>query len=225
MDILLRGIEMPETKKVFIIFNTSFIGDTLIVNSLVQNIKAFYQNSMIVMVTPEETKEIAQFQYLVDDVITYNSKKRNCPCYFIKFVMNFKHKRPCCSFIINNKERELIIAKLICSRHIYTSRTNKLFSLLLADKNNNSRNSYKTAAENYSAFLEPLVKRSISVKPIRYQPPNINSDKFAGIKLGKYLAIIPANAYKVSSKNMPEKDFANLVQKLHDKYKMDVRKN
>ena len=62
-------------EKVFVIFNTACIGDMLVTNSLVQNIKHYYADSKVVFVCNEVFKDVALYQNGVDDVVTCDKKK------------------------------------------------------------------------------------------------------------------------------------------------------
>ena len=210
-----------DNDKLFIIFASNFIGDTLILNGLVQNIKENFYDAKVVFVVPKYLYPIAKYQYQVDDVIIFDNKKKNNLSYIVSFILNFKYKHPYCSFSINAKERDLLIAKLIGSRNIYTSKINKI-SRFFANWDNNQRNSYKSMAENYSAFIEPLIKKEIKQKPIIFVPPNIASDNIKTInrikQTNKIITIVPANSYKQSSKNMPIDDFSALIDNISKEY-------
>ena len=58
------------TKKVFVIFNTTSIGDILVTNTLVQNIKYYYSDSYIVFVCNAPFCDVAKYQDGVEEVIT-----------------------------------------------------------------------------------------------------------------------------------------------------------
>ena len=48
-------------EKVFLIFNTACIGDMLVTNTLVQNIKAFYPNSKVIFVCNSPFVDVAKY--------------------------------------------------------------------------------------------------------------------------------------------------------------------
>lgn len=208
--------------KIFLIFASNFIGDTLIVNGLVQNIKENFMNSKVVFIVPEFLYPIAKYQYGVDDVIIFNQNKKNNILYLISFILNFKYKFPYCSFSINSKERDLLIAKFICSKNIYASKVNRLAVRLLTNTNNNKRTAYKSMLGNYSAFIEPMIKKNINIKPIIFNPPIIpseNTDYVNEIKKhNEIITIIPSNGRNGSSKNMPITDFSKLIDNIDKKY-------
>ena len=49
-------------EKVFLIFNTACIGDMLVTNTLVQNIKTYYSDSKVVFVCNSPFADVAKYQ-------------------------------------------------------------------------------------------------------------------------------------------------------------------
>ena len=62
-------------KKVFLIFNTAFIGDMLVTNTLVQNIKTYYPDSKVVFICNTPFVDVAKYHDGVDEVVAFDKKK------------------------------------------------------------------------------------------------------------------------------------------------------
>ena len=48
-------------EKVFVIFNTTCIGDMLVTNTLVQNVKSYYPDSKVIFVCNAPFKDVALY--------------------------------------------------------------------------------------------------------------------------------------------------------------------
>ena len=86
-------------EKVFVIFNTTSIGDVLVTNTLVQNIKLYFPDSRVVFVCNSPMLEVAKYQAGVSDVVTYDKKKQGSFKGILEFAKNFPYKRPFASFV------------------------------------------------------------------------------------------------------------------------------
>ena len=97
-------------EKVFVIFNTTSIGDVLVTNTLVQNIKLYYPESKVVFVCNTPMYDVAKYQYGISDVITFDKTTQNTPMGILTFIKNFPYKRPFASFVTYSNERNLLIS-------------------------------------------------------------------------------------------------------------------
>ena len=87
--------------KLFIIFASNFIGDTLILNGLVQNIKENFYDAKVVFVVPKYLYPIAKYQYQVDDVIIFDNKKKNNLSYIVSSIFSIPLPENSVSTVIN----------------------------------------------------------------------------------------------------------------------------
>ena len=88
-------------KKNFLIINSYFLGDILLTNSLVQNIKRIFPNSNIIMLAPSHYEAAAKYQKDVDEVIVWNRKGEHKGILgIIKFLRNFPYKNIYAAFPI-----------------------------------------------------------------------------------------------------------------------------
>ena len=164
-------------RKVFVIFNTASIGDVLVTNTLVQNIKYYYPDSYIVFVCNTPILDIAKYQDSVDEVITYDKKS----CKNIKGIWNFAkefpYKKPFASFITYSNERNLLISRLIGSKHIISHNKFPLWNT----KEKYELKDYTHMKDRWSGLIEPLTGEHKNL-PIKYVPPEINSPVIQKIK-------------------------------------------
>ena len=115
-------------EKVFVIFNTTSIGDVLVTNTLVQNIKLYYPESKIVFVCNTPIYDVAKYQYGVSDVITFSKTEHTSFKGIFSFVKNFPYKKPFASFVTYSNERNLLISRLIGAKHIISHHKFKLWN-------------------------------------------------------------------------------------------------
>ena len=82
-----------EKEKIFVIINSYLVGDMLLVNSLVQNIKRLYQNSKVIMLTNKTFYDLSKYQKDVDDVIIWDRHGEHKGILgMFKFIKNFPYK-------------------------------------------------------------------------------------------------------------------------------------
>ena len=61
-------------EKVFLVFNTACFGDSIVCNSLCQNIKRLYPESKLIFIADKPFYDVAKYQKDVDEVIVYDKK-------------------------------------------------------------------------------------------------------------------------------------------------------
>ncbi len=67
-------MDNANSEKCILVFNTACLGDVLLCNSLVQNIKMFYPESKVIFITDKTMKDAALYQEGVDDVVVFDKK-------------------------------------------------------------------------------------------------------------------------------------------------------
>ena len=164
-------------EKIFVIFNTTSIGDVLVTNTLVQNIKYYYPDSYIVFVCNTPILDVAKYQDGVNEVVTYEKKI----CKNIKdiwnFAKNFPYKRPFASFITYSNERNLLIARLIGSKHIISNHKISLWNT----KEKYKLNIYPHIKDRWGGLIESLTGEHKNL-PIKYNAPEIDTPIIRKIK-------------------------------------------
>lgn len=204
--------------KTFVIINNYFVGDILLVNSLIQNIKNIYKNSRIVMLVQPGLSDLAKYQYGVDDVIVWDRKKEDKSFFnTIKFVKNFPYKNIYAIFPIFRNERAIYLSYLLRAKYIlYYANANSLFLNMLVKTKYKLENNQKEIQKNSTQLLSGITKEKLIDYPIKFIPPQ---------KDFTYSSIFNENPEKIISlcctttkvkKDMPYKTVVNLIKNLSD---------
>lgn len=209
-------IRLERAEKIFVIFNTAFIGDTLLNNTLVQNIKYFYPDSKVVFVVQPQFTDVAKYQAGVDDTVTFDKKRDNNLFGYLKFAKNFPYKNVFASFVIYSNERNLLLSRLIGAKHIITD-AKSLLAKMLQTKEKYPKKNYLHKKDISTGLIEALTGKSILNLPIVYEPPIVQ------IPLDKnkqYIALVTTSKFK--KKDMPEKFTAELINLINKSGKIPV---
>ena len=196
-------------KKIFVIYNTTSIGDVLVTNTLVRNIKYYYPDSYVVFVCNAPIYDVAKYQEGVDEVITYDKKS----CKNIKSIWNFAktfpYKKPFASIVTYSNERNLLIARLIGSKHIISNHKFPLWNT----KEKYELNFYEHMKDRWGGLVEPLTGEHKNL-PIKYLPPEIDSPVIQKIKSLKNPVPISTTS-NFSKKDMGINDCIELINSLN----------
>lgn len=164
-------------EKIFVIFNTTNIGDVLVTNTLAQNIKKYYPDSKIVFVCNTPMYDVAKYQDGIDDVVVFDKKNSNSLKGIFSFIKNFPYKKPFAAFVTYSNERNLFISRLIGAKHIISHHKFKLW-------NTNEKykmQDYLHIKDKWGGMIEPLTNEHENL-PIKYIPPEINNPLTQKIK-------------------------------------------
>ena len=208
---------LERAEKIFVIFNTAFIGDILLNNTLAQNIKYFYPESKVVFVTQPQFRDVALYQKDVDDVVVFNKKLDSNFWGILNFVRKFPYKNIFASFAIYSNDRNLIISRLLGAKHIMTE-PKGLFTKLMTTKEKFEMNEYIHKKDTSTGLIEPLVGKSILDLPIKYEPQVVDVDSLLSGE--KFIAI--ATTSKMKLKDMPVEDCFKLINKIKFSGKIPV---
>ena len=195
-------------EKVFVIFNTTSIGDVLVTNTLVQNIKLYYPDSRVVFVCNTPMLDVAKYQAGVSDVVTFDKKKQNNIKGIFEFIKNFPYKKPFASFVTYSNERNLLIARLIGSTHIISHHKFPLWNTY----EKYEMREYTHMKDRWGGMIEPLTNEHKNL-PIKYIPPEIDNPIIQSIKeLEKPVVLSPTSNF--SKKDMRIDDCKELIHLL-----------
>ena len=196
-------------EKVFVIFNTTNIGDVLVTNTLIQNIKNYYPESKIVFVCKTNIHDVAKYQDGVDDVVTYDKNTLKGIRKIYKFSKQFPYQKPFASFVTYSNERNLIISRLIGSKHIISHHKFKLWNT----KEKYELKDYHHIKARWGGMIEAFTGEHKNL-PIKYLPPEVDNLLIQKIKNLKNPVPISAtsNFYK---KDMKPADCIELIHLLN----------
>ena len=199
-------------KKNFVIINTQFIGDSILTNSLVQNIKRIYDDANVIMVVAPYMAEIAKYLKGVDDVVVwdrFNKDRGFIPT--LRFVHNFPYKHVYASFPIYGTDRPVVISRLLGSRYVLCGKQ-KFFS--------NFRNSKypvildaETAQEEALQLLSGITRERLADVPNVLELPDKKISIIDGLE--DYTVIIPASTRL--SKEIPVELITDIISSCKEK--------
>ena len=203
-------------KKNFLIINSYFLGDILLTNSLVQNIKRIFPNSNIIMLAPSHYEAAAKYQKDVDEVIIWNRKGEHKGILgIIKFLKNFPYKNIYAAFPIYGSQGSMNLAKLLNAKYILAPKSKRYSRFWRKSKYDFVYEGEKTQTQILSV-LNGITKERLIDCPIKFYPPENTS-----IKLPQnYIALVPSSTrvtkeiptdtIKSIVENHPEKNFVLL---------------
>lgn len=201
---------LERAEKVFVIFNTAFIGDILLNNTLAQNIKHFYPESKVVFVVQPQFKDVALYQKDVDDVVVFDKKKDSNLFGFYKFKKNFPYKNIFASFVLYSNDRNLILSKILGAKHIMTE-PKGLLTKILSTKEKYQRNTYVHKKDISTGLIESLTGDAKLDLPIIYNPPKVNYE----LQTDKpFITICTTSKFK--PKDMPVEDCKKLIEEINN---------
>jgi len=202
-------------EKIFVIINSYLVGDILLVNSLVQNIKKIYQNSKVIMLSSPKFVELAKYQKDVDEVIIWDRHGEHKGFLgMIKFIKNFPYKKIFASFPIYAMDRPIILSWLLGSKFILFRNKKNIIKHFLKTK-------YKIDSINSADYpiqfwhlnlLKGITKEELTDVPIVY---NIDKNTISPIKEKDYLVLCPISSR--IPKDMPYDTTLNIIKQANKK--------
>ena len=193
-------------EKVFVIFNTACIGDMLVTNTLVQNLKSYYPESKVVFVCDTPYVDVAVYQDGVDEVFAFDKHKDKTLRGILKFVKAFPYKNPYAAFVTYANERNLFISRLLGAKHIISH--NKSF--IWHTKEPFKLKEYVHMKDKWGGMIEALVGEHKNL-PIKYCPPIKDTAVVNMVKTLKNPVVLctTSNFYK---KDMGVNDCRELIE-------------
>ncbi len=199
-------------EKVFLVFNTAAIGDMLVTNTLVRNIKFYYPESKVVFICNTPFADVAKYQEGVDDVVIFDKKKDKSLKGVFNFVKNFPYKKPFASFVTYSNERNILISRLLGAKHVLSNHKG-IYGLL------NTREKFKIPEyihmkDRWAGMIKALTGEYQNL-PIKYNPPKVNTPVIELVKSLKHPVVISttSNYYK---KDMPVNDCVELFKLMNN---------
>lgn len=194
-----------DDNKTFVLFNTAYLGDVLVSNSLCQNIKTCFPNAKIVFICNKSLKEAAEYQKDVDEVIVYDKKGKHKGIFgFFKFIQDFPYKNCFASIIIYKNERNYLVSKFVGAKNIIMER---------------KRNTNFSMQELHTNLLKKLTYKKLTNYPIKYELNNKNINYRNDFKR-PYITLCTLT--KNLPKDMPLSTAEMLIKKINKNNKLDV---
>ena len=187
-----------DKQKTFLVFNTASLGDLLLCNPLCQNIRLQYPDSRIVFVVNRTFADVARKLKDVDDVIIFDKKGEHKGILgLIKFIISFKYKGSCCSFLTYSNIRNYAVALFSGSKRIISH-----------DKN------LGRMCERHSRMLKNYSDKDVENLPMVYVSDGVADNKFDFLN-DKYVAICPV--CENTDKDVPAEVTSNLIKELKNR--------
>ena len=121
--------------KTFLVYNTSYFGDTILTDALCRNLKRLYPESRLVFVSNKPFTDISQYMDGVDEVWTYDKwgiHKGLAGWY--KFYKEHKNQYVFdAAFVIYGNERGILLSKFLGAKKIYADNRHAIVRLLLSN--------------------------------------------------------------------------------------------
>ena len=196
-------------KEVFIVFNTACIGDMLVTNALVQNIKYYYPDSYVVFVCNTPFVDVAKYQDGVDEVIDFDKKRGKSLRGILDFVKRFPYKKTFASFVTYANDRNLLISRLLGTKHIISNHKLKFWNT----REKYELKEYTHMKDKWAGLIEPLTGEYKNL-PIKYNAPQIQNPITESIKALKNPVAICATS-NFCLKDMKPEHCIELMNLLH----------
>ena len=109
-------------RKVFLVINTSYFGDTILTCELCRNIKKSEENAFLVFIANKPFADVARYMDGVDEVWVYDKKGGHKGLKGLyRFWAEYKNKYSFeASFVIYGNERGIFLSKLLGAKQIYS---------------------------------------------------------------------------------------------------------
>jgi len=175
-------VKMYNGKRVFLVINTGYFGDTLLTSKLTSDIKKEYPDSFLLFLVDAPYLDVAKGLPGVDEVIIYNRKQHRKFIPFIKFIMKFPYKNKIdVAFVAQRKKTSRnILAKILGSKRVFCFATFSDSNTCNEFKAKNHLN--KRFAHQLANLLSYLTGKETDNQDIKYFVP-----KLAQEKIDKYL--------------------------------------
>jgi len=192
-----------DTQKIFLVFNTSHLGDTLLCNSLCQNIKQLFPDSKIVFIANKPFYEAAKYQKDVDEVIVFDKFGKHKGLFArLKFILNFPYKRADYAIVTYRNNTNSLIARLIMAKHLIECTTKHIPIPM---------------QEHFINLLSHITNNKINKVPMKFEVtkdlPEQLADKFETGK--KYISLCTLT--NDTKKDIPFDTAKNIINILSDK--------
>ena len=209
---------MAEDRKVFLIINSYFIGDILLVNPMVQNIKRLYPDSIVVMVTSPKLVDIAKYQKGVDDVVIWDRKGKDKGFFgMIKFLMRLPYKKIYAAIPIYGGDRPKLLSLMTGAENILAPDGKSIIARIKKSKYPVSSCWDHSTQQKQIDMLTGIVKKEDLIDvAMEYNIPAIELKEEIKKELDTSYTVLCSTSTR-KSKEMPLEVVEELVQKIGSK--------
>ena len=210
-------IEEDLCKEVFVIINGTTLGDTLLTNSLAQNIKHIYPNSKIVRITNPELYDAVKYQHCTDDVIVWDRRGSSKGFWgTLKFVKDFPYKNIYAAIPVFGSDRAVFLSILLRAKYILIDASSFICNLFKKSKYPILKNKL-TRQEEFTNLLTGITHKKLINYPIEYNAPSTNLSKFELLQnlKGNYIVLAPVSS--TVTKDIPFDVIEEIIKTFSDK--------
>lgn len=202
------------TEKVFVIINSYRIGDILLTNPMIQNVKRIYDDAKVVMLTSPALVDVAKYQKGVDDVIVWDRHGEHKGFWkTLKFAWEFPYKKVFAAIPIYTMDRPVMLAKLLRPQFLLCIRRTMISKL--CQKLKYKMDFYTdNMQKSHISLLTGITKEELKDVPMVYEVPDCAKDL---IPQEKFIVLCPTSSRK--EKDMPYSNVVEVIKEMRD-YKM-----
>ncbi len=196
-------------KKIFVIINSYYLGDILLVNPLVQNIKRIYKDAYVVMLSNKTYYEAAKNQKGVDEVIIWDRKNKHKSIFgTLKFILTFPYKNIYAVFPIYGMDRPTILGRLLNPKYNVALNKGDFAGKFLKYE---YENFYKMSQiqEQHLSLLKGITKEDTINCKMEYNPIPFD------FKYKDYICLCPVSSRK--EKDMPYDTVVEIIKNAKNK--------
>ena len=199
-------------QKTFVIINSYLIGDIILVNSLVQNIKRIWKDSKVVMLSSSKLIDVCKNQEGVDDVIIWDRHgKHKSFLGMLKFILTFPYKNIYAAFPIYGMDRPVLLSFLLGAKYILFKKIGRknIFDRLFKSKYKLKEidKSNFTTQNMHLNLLSGITKEELIDCKIKY---NLDNQNQIINDLQDYITLCPISSRP--TKDMPYETVVDLIK-------------
>jgi len=202
--------------KIFVIINSYLVGDILLVNPMIQNIKRLFPKSQVVMLTSEKLIDVAKYQEGVDDVVVWDRHGTHHGVFgMLKFLKNFRYKNVYAAIPVYGTDRPVILSRMMGAKFVLFQYKKNIFKFL--KKTKYKIKFFKGKIQNQHINLLTGITKELLVD-CRMKYNVSDADKVCaefGLKKGKYVVLCPISSKP--TKDMPDDTVFELLKTIKEK--------
>ncbi len=158
--------------KTFLVYNTSYFGDTILTDGLCRNLKRMIPDSKLIFIANKPFADLARYMDGVDEVWVYDKWGIHKGIYgWYKFYSEHKNRYSFdASFVIYGNERGIILSKLFGAKKIYADNRHGFVRILLDNKKINY-GPWIHIQDKHAFLAELYTGQPMESMPVRYHVP------------------------------------------------------